>query len=208
MAASNGQSEKDAYLAKLRAQVDRLQALIAAVESEGEGLDLGSFTTGNSRAATDSTVRSDSFFSMTTPQATRRFLEMMGKGNPQSPLSIVDALIRGGMDRIENRDTVVKNVYTALKRGKKNQELVKIQKLWGLMEWYPNHKPTEEKPTKKKRKKAKTATKAPAVTPPPPPAAPKKGFEAFNEFIKARVAAGKTRAEANAEWKKQKPGVS
>jgi hypothetical protein len=38
--AENGANPKEAYLADLRAQIERLTALLRAVESEGEGLSL------------------------------------------------------------------------------------------------------------------------------------------------------------------------
>src|SRR5438093_839668 len=104
MATENGQSVREAYLAELRAQVDRLQALIAAVESGGENLP-GGIGAGASPRLIDSQVRPDSFFGMTTPGAVRKFLEMMGKGAPQSAQAIAEALVKGGLDKPGNLST-------------------------------------------------------------------------------------------------------
>lgn len=162
MGSQNEQHAKDAYLAELRAQVERLNALIAAVESEGDVLLLDALgaAPASGRPAGEAQVRPDSFFGMTTPKATRAFVEMMGKGNPPTPQAIATALVEGGLDKPENRATVLRNVYTALKRGKVAREFVKIGKNWGLSEWYPsisqgNDDGEKPSPRRKRRRKSK-----------------------------------------------------
>ncbi len=210
MGTENGQSAKSAYLAELRAQVARLNALIEAVESGGEGLEGVGGGTPVTRADTE--VRPDSFYNLSTPQATRKFLEMMGKGNPQTPQAIADALVRGGMAKAEDLATVTKNVYTALKRGR-GSDFVKIAKEWGLAEWYPNRaKGEEQKGKPRKRRKKRTARQAKRKTESPKPTSatigssrPKSGFGEFNQFVKEQMAAGKTRNEAITAWQNRKP---
>lgn len=202
MAAENGQTARDIYLAELRGQVERLNALIAAVESEGENLS-GTPTTGS--RLIDTHVRPDSFYGMTTPGAVKKFLEMMGKGNPQTAQAIGEALVNGGFDKRENLETVLKNVYTAFKRGK-NTDFVKIGKVWGLKEWYPNVKVGDDKQAKTTKTK-----KTPKATPKSKralPDAPRKhaGLDAYNSFVKEQVASGKTREEAISAWKQRATG--
>jgi hypothetical protein len=196
MTTENGQSPREIYLADLHAQVERLLALIAAVESEGENLAGGASV----KRRADTQVRPDSFFGMTTPGAVRKFLEMCGKGNPQAAQAIADALVSGGLDKRENVETVLKNVYTAFKRGK-DTDFVKIGKVWGLKEWYPNAKAADEKPTKPKH--GKTRAKSPKAgkggngdrAP-----APK---SAYRTFMGEAMKSGKTMTQAAEEWRKR-----
>jgi len=122
---------REAYIAALRTEIERLTAELAAVEGTLDGSAGGPLVPAQ-RAIQ---VGPATFFGMTTPQATRRFLEMMGRENPQTPQAIAEALVRGGMDKTENLDAVVNNVYTALKRGR-NKQFVKIGRTWGLSDLY------------------------------------------------------------------------
>jgi hypothetical protein len=208
MATDNGavtkdaQDAKEAYLAQLRAQIARLNALLAAVESEGEALG------GNGSAATltagrqsaDRVVRPDSFFGLTAPRATRRFLEMMGKGNPQTPQAIAEALVRGGQDTPEHAAVVLKNVYTALKRGK-GEEFVKIQKEWGLVDWYGDRarQDTEKRSKNKKGRKSKRAKKGKASAPAHAESNPTNEMAAmlgWKAFLKQQLKEGRTMKQA------------
>lgn len=203
---------EQAYLGYLRAEIERLTALLRAVESRGEGLAVDSEVAPAflERPSVDTAVRPDSFFGMTTPQATRRFLDMMGRGHPQTPLAIVEALVRGGLYKPDEREAAVKNVYTALTRGK-DKEFAKIQKEWGLSEWYPDRKLPDEKPSPRKRKskkksrkrksKAKKARATPATEDKSATAQQPHRLAEFNEFVRQKIAVGKSRAEAIDEWK-------
>ena len=183
-----------------------------AVESRGEGLavDLEAAPALLGPPSVDTAVRPDSFFGMTTPQATRRFLDMMGKGHPQTPLAIVEALIRGGLYKPDEREAAVKNVYTALTRGK-DKEFAKIQKEWGLSEWYPDRKLPDEKPSPRKRKpkkksrkrrsKAKKVRAAPTTEVKSVTAQKPHRLAEFNEFVRQQKEVGKSHAEAIDEWK-------
>lgn len=200
--AANGNDPKDIYLADLRAQVERLNALIAAVESGGEGL---AFSGMASSRRIDTQVRPDSFFGMNTPGAVKRFLEMVGKGNPQTPPAIVEALIQGGIwtgkTGEADRDVLMKNVYTALGRGD-GKDFVKIGKVWGLKDWYGDRdlKTLDEKPKKNERPK-KTAKTSKAKRASADSSGARGNLQIFNQFVKDRRAAGKTRVEAIAEWR-------
>jgi len=191
MAEENGQSAKDQYVAHLRGQIERLQALLAAVESEGEILAPTDGVASRSRSV-ETKVRPDSFFGMTTPGAVKKFLEMSGKGNPQTAQDIAEALVKGGLDKPDNLDAVMKNIYTAFKRGK-NVDFVKIGKMWGLVGWYPNVK-AEDKAAKlkhPKREKASRSSRTPKAT------------SAYRTFISEAMKAGKTMTEAAEAWREK-----
>ncbi len=200
MTTENGQTAKELYVAELRSQIERLQAVLAMVESGGESLAAGNGAPSASRPK-ETQVRPDSFFGMKMPGAVRKFLEMCGKGNPQTTQAIAEALIAGGLDPRANIETLRKNVYTVFQRGK--DDFVKIGKVWGLAEWYPSKpKGDETKPKAKKGKgRAKRANASSAA--PQTAAAQKSGYK---KFLTDALTSGKTMAEAAAEWRKQANG--
>lgn len=66
----NGQNPKDLYVAYLRGEIERLTALMHAVESGGEGLALDPAAAAMIVSGRpNNVVRPDSFFGMTTPAA-------------------------------------------------------------------------------------------------------------------------------------------
>lgn len=219
MPSENGQSAKDAYLADLDAQIERLVALRALVECGGDASAVGSPSLAplGRRRATETQVHPGSFLGMSVPQATRRFLEIMGKSKPQTPQAIAAALVQGNQDKPENEPTVLRNVYTAFKRGKnKEGGFKKVGKFWGLAEWYPSSAlATDTSSVKKKRKSKRKGRSAKAAQKPKKPAkvarvakvaspAPKKG--GWHSYLAERLAAGKTMKEAGAEWRAKKGG--
>jgi hypothetical protein len=202
MATENGQSPKELYVEFLRAEIARLYALLDAVESEGENLAPATVgATPAARSVAGSPVRPDSFHAMSTPQAVREFLEMMGKGNPQTPAAIADALVHGGHAKLDERASVLNNVYTALRRGRGAGGFEKVGKLFGLAEWYPQKPKPEPTPTKKKSRKGskkKARAKAAPERAAEPSPAPVGGWRVF---LTKKLADGKTMKEAAAEWK-------
>ncbi|MGH9453206.1 MAG: hypothetical protein ACRD2O_04460 [Terriglobia bacterium] len=71
----------------------------------------------------------DEFFRLSTPEAIKKFLKIVGKP-ARSTTDIIDGLKAGGMD------TNYTNVYTALMRLQK-RGVAKVGDSWGLDEWYP-----------------------------------------------------------------------
>jgi hypothetical protein len=73
----------------------------------------------------------DEFFRLSTPDAVKKFLKIVGKP-ARSTTDIIEGLKRGGLS-----STNYTNVYTALGRLKAKGEVVKVGENWGLDEWYP-----------------------------------------------------------------------
>ena len=206
---NNGQSAKDAYLAELDAKIERLVTLRALVESGGDTSGDGTATVGPlvRRSTAETQVHPGSFLGMSVPQATRRFLEIMGKSRPQTPQAIAAALVQGNQDKPENETTVLRNVYTAFKRGKnKEGGFAKVGKFWGLAEWYPSSALAADSSAAKKKHKAKRKGRH-AKTPKADSDAPvhaKPSRSNYQQFVSERRKAGKNLKEIGAEWRAQK----
>lgn len=115
-------------LADLKARRDQLSQAIAVLESVAGTGGLGP----SSGSADGVTIRSDSFFGMSVPQAVRKYLGMTGRV-PKSPQDITEALKKGGQEQASYN-----NVYTALKRA---VDVIKLPNGdWGLSSWYPSAK--------------------------------------------------------------------
>ncbi len=74
-------------------------------------------------------IGSDEFFRLSTPDAIKKFLKIVGKP-ARATTDIIDGLKRGGLN------SNYTNVYTALTRLQK-KGVVKVGDNWGLDEWYP-----------------------------------------------------------------------
>jgi len=119
----------------MRKQREELDAAIAVMEkwiaSQGGVVSTGTANTGQ--------IGQDEFFRMSTPEAVKKFLKIVGKP-ARATTDIVDGLKRGGLTAANYT-----NVYTALTRLQKKDEVVKVGDNWGLEEWYPPA-PRETKP--------------------------------------------------------------
>lgn len=146
-----------AKLPELKAEHERLGKLIEALEAfASPDSNRASTSTpqsprfhGSQQSSHDAITRinPDQFFGMSTPQATKAFLNLVGRGSPQGPRDIARALVRGGIGGDE--ETVYINVGSALKRLRKAQEVVQVKRNhWGLAAWYPNA-PRKEGPKAK-----------------------------------------------------------
>lgn len=86
-------------------------------------------SSGATFVASSGQISSDEFFRLSTPEAIKKFLKIVGR--PARPIQdIIDGLKRGGLD------SNYTNVYTALTRLQK-KGVVKVVDDWGLEEWYP-----------------------------------------------------------------------
>lgn len=216
---TNGPSPKEAYAADLRAQIQRLQALLIAVESEGGTLVDPSTVRSSAEPAhklAGEPVRPDSFFGMSVPQATKKFLQMKGKGNPQSVPGIVDALIEGGLEKAEKREQILKNIYTAFAR---TDDFIKVSgRLWGLKEWYGDRAVAkQEAPAAKKKARKRSGKKRPtnANSAAKKPSASQTALKleptgpismGWRAFLAKAIEEGKTMQQAGAEWRARKQG--
>ncbi len=90
-------------------------------------------------------LRSDTFFRMSMPAAAEKYLNMVKR--PAETNEIAGALKSGGL--LTQAKSFELNVYTGLSRDKR---FTRVDKKWGLTEWYPSS-PKSAAPKKKKRKK-------------------------------------------------------
>jgi hypothetical protein len=127
-----------AFLARLEEQRNKIDAAISAVR---ELLNLeveqaaGSPVSGSSvqRKEQPATIRFDSFFQMTMPDAVTKFLGMATI--PQSVGEITKALEAGGFKTTAKN--LMPSVGSTLSRMKSAGEVVSVKGKWGLAAWYP-----------------------------------------------------------------------
>lgn len=79
-------------------------------------------------------IPSDAFFGMSIGDATRKFLAIVKQ--PRGARAIVEALERGGF--VHSSKDFYATVHTALlRREKEPGDLIRVNKKWGMTEWYP-----------------------------------------------------------------------
>ena len=92
--------------------------------------------------ANSTLIHDHSFFGMSTPEAIRKFLNMMKR--PQRVSDISKALMEGGQIHARDTTTAYNNTYAALKRMRAAGEAARIKTgEWGLAEWYSQNRPKE-----------------------------------------------------------------
>ncbi len=131
-----------------KAEYEKFGKFIAAAEElVGESVDALEADETPTRAARGArpAIRPDEFTGMSTSEAVRAFLDLMGKGNPQGPREMAKALVAGGRDSDEAK--AYANIASVLKRMKKVGEIKQVRRgQWGLSKWYggsaPARKPT------------------------------------------------------------------
>lgn len=144
---------------QIRAEIDRLQRLLAIIdEYEGNGEDVAVSSPAGSTPARKSglpdthkpqgrpvSIASDEFVGLSTSQAVKRYLELVGRGNPKGPRDMAKALVKGGRDADEEK--AYANVASVLKKMKKTGEVRQVRRgEWGLSTWYGAAKaPTRSK---------------------------------------------------------------
>lgn len=191
------------YYQKLLAERAALNAAIARVEA-----DLGLAGSGNATVAPlagaagpmTGKVRPDEFFKMTTPEAIKRYLEIVKQ--PQGPKAIADGLKAGGI--LSEAKHFYANVFTALRRLRDQGAVVNTKTGgWGLVDWYAGRSgaAVAEKP-KGKKKGAKGIRKAKLTV-----VKEKKPATGYRAFIGEQMRAGKNMKEAAAAWRAQKAGA-
>jgi hypothetical protein len=123
-----------AVLENWKRERDELDAAIAVLEKK-----IAARGSSVSPAISSGRIVSDEFFRMSTPDAVKKFLKIIGRP-ARSTTDIIDGLKTGGMA------TNYTNVYTSLMRLQKKDEVVKVGEDWGLSEWYPPGPVREAKP--------------------------------------------------------------
>lgn len=220
-----------AYLERLKEQRARLDIQIAGVLAalglaQEDGAAPPSVSLSGTPAATGTLttqvipgrIRPDEFFGLSIPEAIKKFLAIMKQ--PQSPKAMVDGLQAGGL--LTNAKNFYPNVTTALKRLRLADQVVLTPNGWGLRSWYQNLPKSADEGKrghggrKKRSPKGAAKRRASGATPAHPEASsqrattpatsngarkPKSGYLAF---VADQMKAGKSMADAAAEWRKQK----
>jgi hypothetical protein len=131
---SQGVDHYAAVLADLRAKRDEIDRAIKMIEGLASG---GAVTVGipgiqgNGMAAEEP----GSFLGMTIADAAAKLLAIRKKALSNS--DIVDAIRAGGV--VLNSAQPINTVGTVLRRRQRDEgDIVRVGKMWGLAEWYPN----------------------------------------------------------------------
>ena len=134
-------SENDARMDAYRMVLEDLEKRKLEIEAAIAGITslMGESNTTSCMPAPPSTrqepchVESGSFADLTLTEATQRYLGMVKE--PQSTAEIAEALDRGGYPtKSRNFRNTVRSVLD--RHAKTVGEIVKVQKNWGLAEWY------------------------------------------------------------------------
>jgi hypothetical protein len=175
----NGEMNYDSVLAWLEAKRTALDQAIAGVRAL-MGLEQqasGGTPTMTVRATSAEDIQPGTFLSMSITDATKKFLNLVKC--PQTTTEIAEALRRGGLHSTSKDYTT--NVYTILARHEKQVgEIVRVEKRWGLVEWFPNYRrrttakeTPKEEPQKKQvdelKKKSLLRVRLTSQNPPPVP---------------------------------------
>ncbi|MGH7724400.1 MAG: hypothetical protein ACREOU_03135 [Candidatus Eiseniibacteriota bacterium] len=120
-----------AVLADLEAKKSKIEAAIEVIRTMVEGGGADGQPSLGPPGAPDLALRSDSFFGMSIPDATEKFLRATKR--PQSPPAIARALEQGGYTH--SSSNFPNTVRASINRlpGK----FVQVGREWGLVEWYP-----------------------------------------------------------------------
>jgi hypothetical protein len=137
----NGEMNYETILAWLEAKRTALDQAIAGVRAlmgleQQSGASAPMMPTGL-RVATAEDIQPGTFLSMSITDATRKFLGLVKQS--QTTAEICDALKRGGLH--STAKNYFANVYTILVRQEKQVgDIVRVDKKWGLVEWFPNYR--------------------------------------------------------------------
>jgi hypothetical protein len=189
-------SKYAAMLADLEAERMKIDnAIIAIKQLMGvEGSDTppptatGSAQSWPKTADLSSQVEFDTFFSLSIPEAIKKFLAM--KKRPQTVSAITEAFKQGGLSTTAT--DLLSTVTATLARMRKSapQEVVVVRRgEWGLKEWYPGRRFDQPEAKKSKKRGRKKSTKKPVQgtasdTPKPKVAATKPTAEQVEQIKK------------------------
>jgi len=203
---NNDQSELEAWLAELEAEMAARAVVIASIKQKlgltAEASPAGSApavtaASGVHRSRTDSVfgpLRSDSFFGLSVPDAIRKYLAMVKR--PQPPKDIAAALKLGGV--LSQATNFYANVTTSLKRLRDVGIVVNTGEGWGLAEWYPNRsrqgdsgapRAVRARAVRRREASAQKVRHRPSRA------------TGWHQFLGEAAKQGKTMAEAAKEWK-------
>jgi hypothetical protein len=140
----------DAMIAAYEAKIAAMQEAVSALKKARDALG-GSGLSAGGRTGGGQQLHPDSFVGMSIVEASAQYLRIVGRP-ARSTEEIVDALVRGGLQRVSPA-----SVATLLIREHNNEgPVVRVQKgFYGLAEWYPRRPP--------KLKRAGTVTEGKTV---------------------------------------------
>jgi hypothetical protein len=131
----------EAGLSDLRARRDRLNVAIGVIEQEVMGRTPSGPESAqpppmpNGLPSRESgripSIPSDAFFSLSVPEAAKKYLSIVKR--PAGAREIEKALREGGFQTKARH--FYANLYTSMARSE--DTFVKVDKKWGLVEWYP-----------------------------------------------------------------------
>ena len=124
---NTGNINYEKVLEDLRAQRDRLDVAIAAMEALVSGAPVAETRTASTAAEK---IDGHPFLGLGTAAAAIRYLEMVQE--PKSNSEIAAALLKGGIH--STSDKFGNTVYTALHRSDK---AIRLGRKWSLKEWHP-----------------------------------------------------------------------
>lgn len=137
------QLDYETMLADLKAKREAAQATIAALDQAIAGLEAVLGRAGESGVSTPiksgdiSNIPPDAFFRLGIAEAAKKYLSMVKR--PQSTPEIAAALQRGGLTH--SSKNFINTLFAILYRQhKQNGDIVRVNKDWGLREWYPGRK--------------------------------------------------------------------
>jgi hypothetical protein len=156
-------------LADLKRRRDELNAAITLIErislggaAATGGADLGldgsqPTSEGAPRDALPTKVESDTFFSLSIPEAAKKYLRM--KKRPAGTRELSNALMEGGY--LSQSKNFYTNVFASLRR---NPDFVLVKSQWALAEWYPGRRSDQTKTKANGKEETATGSKvAPLV---------------------------------------------
>lgn len=138
--ATTTENDDAEILARMEFKLDALTRAVEAFRAY-----VGVSGGGSIGASATREITSTTFWGKTIPDATKLFLEMVGK-KPQSTQQIADALLRGGMET--NAKDFPATVQAMLRRTEsQTDEIIRVPSgEWALPDWFP------DRPRKSKRK--------------------------------------------------------
>lgn len=130
MNGENSGSPYDSAIEDLKAKRDAIDSMITQLE-QLKTLNVSFSFVGLpvSPIQTSTEITEDSFFNLSIADAAKKYLSMVR--TPKTTKEIYHALVKGGAETTES------SLYVLISReGRKGKDIVKVNKKWGLSEWY------------------------------------------------------------------------
>lgn len=132
MNGENSGSPYDAAIEDLKSKRDAIDSMIAQLEQlKVLTVSASGITLPSTVIQATGEITEDSFFGLNINEASKKYLSMVK--TPRATKEIYHALVKGGLQLTE------KSLYVILNRDARDgKNFVKVNKKWGLPEWYKN----------------------------------------------------------------------